>query len=142
MMTDIFLAAWKLKELPLPVDTWWGYAIVLFVVIFAIWAVSRLIAPLTEDSDPAEIDRQMLTAINELHRQGDLSKEEFRSIKNQLVTRLADKLPTDDSAAHDDQSRSDNSDETLPPPDAETTREDSESTRDRIPSKDKPVDDD
>ncbi len=65
-----------------------GFAIVLIALIIFIWLVARLVTRVTEDSDPAETDRQMLTAINELHRKGDLSLEEFRSIKGQLIGRL------------------------------------------------------
>lgn len=81
--------------LPLPVDSWWGFGIILVLLVLFVWAVVRLVSRETDDIDPAEVDRQMLTAINELHRRGDLSQEEFRSIKSQLVERLADRAAPD-----------------------------------------------
>ncbi len=38
--------------------------------------IIRLVARVNEDTDPAEADRQMLLAINELHREGDLDNED------------------------------------------------------------------
>jgi len=90
-------ADWRPIPLPLPVDTWWGFGVVLVLLVLFVWMIVRLVSRETDDIDPAEVDRQMLTAINELHRQGDLSQEEFRSIKGQLVERLADR-PASDSA--------------------------------------------
>ena len=59
--------------------------------------IARLTTTVTDDIDPAETDRQMLTAVNELHSQGELSEEEYRSIKGRLVTRLSNKPPPSDS---------------------------------------------
>lgn len=67
---------------------WWPVAIGLCCLIVLIWLVVRLIARVNEDTDPAAADREMLMAITELHREGDLSQDEFRSIKGQLVRRL------------------------------------------------------
>lgn len=90
------LPAW---ELP---NTWTTFAIVLVVLIFAIWAVTRLNAHTTEEIDSAEIDRQMLTAVSELRSQGELSQEEFRSIKGRLVGRIKDaELETQDADSTD-----------------------------------------
>ena len=82
------LAWWVLKPIPIVTESWLIFAVVLITLIVFIWLISRLVTRATEDSDPAEVDRQMLTAINDLHRKGDLSGEEFRSIKGQLVERL------------------------------------------------------
>lgn len=41
-----------------------------------------------EDSDPAASDHAMLSHLGELHREGDLSEDEFRSIKCLLIDRL------------------------------------------------------
>jgi len=78
---------WKIPELP--VDNWWFLAVVLVLLIVAIWLVARLTPSLTDDIDPAETHRQMLTAVRELHSQGELTPEEYRSIKSRLVERLA-----------------------------------------------------
>ncbi len=82
------LSAWTLPELPIPSDSWSVFTVVLVALIVFIWRIARLVSQVTEDSDPAETDRQMLTAISDLRRKGDLSPEEFRSIKSQLVERL------------------------------------------------------
>lgn len=77
-----------LRPIPIGTDSWLVFAVVLIALVIFIWLVARLVTRMTEDSDPAETDRQMLTAINDLHRKGDLSQEEFRSIKGQLIDRL------------------------------------------------------
>jgi hypothetical protein len=99
------LADWWPKALPLPVDSWLGYSVLLIVTVALVWLVVALISRATDDIDPAEIDRQMLTAVNDLHRQGNLTQEEFRSIKSQLVERLADSAgaESDDFEANNDQ---------------------------------------
>ncbi len=85
---------WLLKTfswnelLQLPVKSWWGLLIALTLLVALIWWIIRLVARVNEDTDPAEADRQMLMAIHELHREGDLDNEEFRSIKSQIVERL------------------------------------------------------
>lgn len=75
--------------LQLPVNSWWGLLAALTLLVMMTWWIIRLVARVNEDTDPAEADRQMLLAINELHREGDLDNEEFRSIKSQLVERLS-----------------------------------------------------
>jgi hypothetical protein len=78
---------------------WLPTAIGLACLVVLIWLVVRLITRVNEDADPAAIDREMLTAINELHREGDLTPDEYRSIKGQLVQRL--RQPDEVSAAPD-----------------------------------------
>lgn len=99
------LPAW---ELP---NTWTTFAIVLVVLIVAIWAVTRLNAHTTEEIDSAEIDRQMLTAVSELRSQGELSQEEFRSIKSRLVGRIKDAELQPTNADSTDQMSIDDSEE-------------------------------
>ena len=60
-------------------------------MIVLIWLIVRLIARVNEDTDPAEADREMLLTLSDLRREGDLTQEEFRSIKSRLVTRLSAK---------------------------------------------------
>lgn len=91
------LAKWDWSSPELPVDNWWFFAVVLIVLIFFIWMVARLTATATDDTDPAEIDRQMLTAVSELRSRGEITQEEFRSIKSRLVVRLADETRSNDS---------------------------------------------
>ncbi len=84
------LALWPLKPIPIGTESWLVFAVVLIALVVFIWLISRLVTHATEDSDPTEVDRQMLTTINDLHRKGDLSQKEFRSINGQLVARLHD----------------------------------------------------
>lgn len=86
-MLDLAEWDWTLPELP--VDSWWFFTVVLVLLVLFIWAVARLTTHTTDDIDPAEIDRQMLSAVSELRSQGELTQEEFRSIKSRLVTKLA-----------------------------------------------------
>ncbi|MEQ9408377.1 MAG: hypothetical protein RIK87_11650 [Fuerstiella sp.] len=93
---------WDWTVPALPVDSWWFCAVVLALLMIFIWAIARLTTSATEDIDPAEIDREMLTAVNELRSRGELTQEEFRSIKSHLVRRLADEAH---SAGSDDSSQ-------------------------------------
>ena len=77
-----------LKLLQLQNPGWWIMAATAVVLTILIWIIVRLVTGATEDVDPAEADREMLDAVNELRAQGDLSEDEFRSIKGRLVTRL------------------------------------------------------
>lgn len=83
------LAEWDWTTPELPVDSWWFFMVVLVLLMVFIWAIARLTTRTTDDIDPAEIDRQMLSAVSELRSQGELSPEEFRSIKSRLVERLS-----------------------------------------------------
>jgi len=93
MLKPIF-AEWGLQAIPIRTDSWLVFTVVLVGLIVFIWLIARLITRVTDDTDPAETDRQMLTSIAELHRKGDLSQEEFRSIKSQLVERLRNPIPS------------------------------------------------
>lgn len=77
---------WKMLHLP---DISWlellGAAACLVVVI---WAILRLVSRVNEDVDPAEADKEMLQALMDLRREGQVSEDEFRSIKGQIVSRL------------------------------------------------------
>ncbi len=66
--------------------------------LLLIWLVVRIGAWLREDTGPAASDYEMLTAIGEMHRRGDLSDEEFRSIKSQLVERIGEGPPSQRAA--------------------------------------------
>lgn len=80
---------WKMLHLP---DVSWlellGAAACLVVVI---WAILRFVSRVNEDVDPAEADREMLQALMDLRREGQVSEDEFRSIKGQIVGRLNNK---------------------------------------------------
>jgi hypothetical protein len=61
-------------------------------VCFAIagWLIIRIRSRYRGNEDPAVAEQQMLSQIRDLHRQGDLSEDEYRSIKGRLVKRLGD----------------------------------------------------
>lgn len=50
-----------------------------------------------DGEDNAAAEQMMLTQYTEMHRDGDLSEEEYRSIKGRLLERLGD--PVDSAAA-------------------------------------------
>lgn len=93
-MVDVLAVAakWKLPEWNIEYlsESWLSISIGAIVLIISIWWIARLTARATEDIDRAEVDRQMLTTLTELKTQGELTNEEFRSIKGRLVERLAD----------------------------------------------------
>ena len=77
---------WKLLQLP---DiSWVPLLIGAACVVVVVWAIVRLVSRVNEDVDPAEADREMLQALNDLRREGDLTEDEFRSIKGQITVRL------------------------------------------------------
>ncbi len=57
-------------------------------VVLLIWLVIRIRTWFREDEDPAAPGHEMLVQFQDLYRQGDLSEEEFRSIKGQLIDRI------------------------------------------------------
>jgi hypothetical protein len=64
--------------------TWVALAVVLVLLAAVVfWIRSRF----REDSGPAADDDEMLRLASELRRQGDLSDEEFRSLKGRLLDR-------------------------------------------------------
>lgn len=63
---------------------------ILLVIAFAAWAIFRIRARYRDHADSAAAERQMLLQMGELRRGGDLSDEEYRSIKGRLIQRLDD----------------------------------------------------
>ena len=60
----------------------------LVVALLALaWVAVRMRAWYYEDDDPAGEADQMLSEIREIYQEGDLSEEEFRSIKSRLIQR-------------------------------------------------------
>ena len=110
--------------LELPLDQWWFCVVVLIVLVFVIWAVARFTTSVTKDIDPAETDRQMLTAVRDLKTQGELTDEESRSIKSRLVDRLTQPANTGDIDEGDEPAKVDTSADSKPlmtPLDKETS---------------------
>ena len=82
-----------LDLLQLPDFTWWQFLFAAAGLVVLIWAIVRLISRVHEDVDPAESDQDMLSAISELRAEGDLTEDEYRSIKSQLMGRMKSALP-------------------------------------------------
>lgn len=67
-------------------------------LVMAGWIAVRWASRAIEQADPGESDRQMLQAIEELKRGGDLSEGEFRLIKGRLAGRLSNLAPLPNTA--------------------------------------------
>ena len=76
------------KLLQLPDVSWISFLAATSSLIVVIWVIVRLVSRANEDVDPAEADREMLQALNDLRREGDLTDDEFRLIKRQITNRL------------------------------------------------------
>jgi hypothetical protein len=91
LLSDFFWLSRKtdwLKLLQLPDISWLPLLIAAASLIVVVWGIVRLVSRVNEDVDPAEADREMLLALNDLRREGDLTEDEFRSIKGQITGRL------------------------------------------------------
>lgn len=62
------------------------------VILVSIWLVVRIKARYWGHEDPKAADHQMLMQIGDLRREGQLTDEEYRSIKSRLVERIDDPL--------------------------------------------------
>lgn len=62
--------------------TWLG---LIFAILALAWIVARVRSWFREDADPAESANRLLSEIREMYEQGELSEEEFRSIKGRLT---------------------------------------------------------
>lgn len=82
-----------LDLLQLPDFTWWQFLFAAACLVVLIWSIVRFISRVHEDVDPAESDQDMLSAISELRAEGDLTEDEYRSIKSQLMGRMSAALP-------------------------------------------------
>ena len=78
-----------LDLLQLPDFTWLQFLFAAACLVVLIWSIVRFISRVHEDLDPAESDQDMLNAISELRREGDLTEDEYRSIKSQLLGRMS-----------------------------------------------------
>ena len=63
----------------------WQWAITLVAVCVGVWFIFQLRAWFREDSGRADDNLEMLTQFRDLHRQGELSEDEYRLIKRQLI---------------------------------------------------------
>lgn len=78
-----------LDLLQLPNFNWWQFLFAAACLVVLIWSIVRFVSRVHEDVDPAESDQEMLKAISELRRQGDLTEDEYRSIKGQILARMS-----------------------------------------------------
>jgi len=78
---------WKLLDASL--EQWIGFGAALVGVFILIWLVVRVRSRYREDEDPAGDAHEMLLQFRDLHRHGDLTDEEFRSIKSRLLGSLS-----------------------------------------------------
>lgn len=62
----------------------------LLAIAVAAWVILRIRARYRDHADSTAVERQMLLQMGELRRGGDLSDEEYRSIKGRLIQRLDD----------------------------------------------------
>jgi len=71
-LVKVFQASWM---------AWVGLFLLLAVCA---WLIQKVRSRFRDREDPAEEGRQLLMQMGELHRQGGLSDEEYRSIKSKL----------------------------------------------------------
>lgn len=95
---------WKLLE-GSPRE-WFWFVCGLGGLVFVLWVFARFIAWMRDDEDTAAAEQMMLTEISELHRGGDLSDEEYRSIKGRLLERLENSDAFAKPAERDEQATS------------------------------------
>ena len=76
---------WKLLHASLL--QWIG---LLVAVVVLVGVIVRIRTLFREDADAAADDHQLLSSISDLHREGDLSEDEYRSIKGRLIRKLGD----------------------------------------------------
>ncbi len=81
-----------LDLLHLPEFNWWQFLFAAVCLVVLIWSIVRFISRVHEDVDPAETDQDMLNSISELRREGDLTEDEYRSIKSQLMGRMSNAI--------------------------------------------------
>jgi hypothetical protein len=54
------------------------------LIAVAVWAVARFRASLRDDADPAAAESHLLRHVRDLRERGDVSEEEYRSLKGRL----------------------------------------------------------
>ena len=64
---------------------WMAFLAASLAILGTVWVFCRIKAWYCEDSDTAGSETEMLLQIRELRREGDLSDEEYRSIKSRLI---------------------------------------------------------
>lgn len=70
----------------------WEWIGLIVALVVLVWLVVRIRTLVREDEDATADDQGLLTQINELRREGDLSEAEYRSIKRRLLDRLGERM--------------------------------------------------
>jgi hypothetical protein len=68
--------------------SWYWWVSLFAIVAVAAWLLFRIRARFRGHEDPAEDYHRLLMQVGEMHREGGLSEEEFRSIKSRLIEPL------------------------------------------------------
>ncbi|MCA9039309.1 MAG: hypothetical protein KDA65_03070 [Planctomycetaceae bacterium] len=74
-------------------QSWLLYTGLIVAVCFLIWVIIQVRTRLRDDADHNADPWQLLQQMQDLHRQGDLTEEEYRSIKGQLLSKNEELLP-------------------------------------------------
>lgn len=80
-----------------PGSVFWLTAIALglaVAIVLLVWSWFQIRAWCWDGDDPAADAGAFLTALRESAREGDVSKEEFRSIQSRLASRIEGTVPT------------------------------------------------
>ncbi|MCA9027885.1 MAG: hypothetical protein KDA86_21935 [Planctomycetaceae bacterium] len=78
---------WKLLDASV-----WHVIGLLVALVVLVGLIIRVRTLFREDEDSTADDHRLLTQITDLHREGDLTEEEYRSIKGRLVQKLDEQL--------------------------------------------------
>ena len=62
------------------------------LLLLVAWLLLSWVTRLLRQTDPAESDRLMLQAIEEMQQEGELSEAEFRMVKSRLAARLGNSM--------------------------------------------------
>ena len=72
---------------------WLSFIATILVIAAIIWSIVRVRAWFRDDVGADESDEQLLIQMMEMRREGELSEEEYRSIKHRLAARLRSTSP-------------------------------------------------
>ena len=80
---DMFEILWRTLEIA---------AFLAVVLAISVWLIVRIRARYWGLEDPTAAEGEMLLRLSELRREGQLTEEEYRSIKGRLVARIGESL--------------------------------------------------
>lgn len=67
-------------------ESWYLYVGLILAVSILIWVIIQIRTRLRDDTDHAADPWQLLKQMQDLHRGGELTEEEYRSIKSRLIS--------------------------------------------------------